>query len=87
MKECLIKTPKTGECVLDITKTLEKFDKNCIISRWYDEYRFCTKDGLKATISLLDARYLISKLGLVEHQSPVFNNGSTFKLKESYEER
>jgi len=72
-----------GTCTIDRDLVKRDWDKNCLITRWKDEYRLCrtryNNVYLKATISKEDALFLINQLGLLEFQS-IFKSGSTFKL-------
>lgn len=87
--------PHTGNCSLDLDKTIKLFDKYCVIIRNKDlstgeeSYRlFRIKDraknfkGLKVTISNEDALFLLNSLDLVEVQSEMFRNSTAFYHKD-----
>jgi hypothetical protein len=84
LKSAIIEMPETGVCNLDIEKVKKLFDENCLIIRWYNEYRLHQFNEneriLKANISKEDALRIITELDLEESKSELFQNGSTFRI-------
>lgn len=77
----------TGICIIDTDKVARRWNKDCFISQWKDEYRLCdirTVNGApvtktKVTISEQQAKELTAKLGLVSTQSTAFKNAYTLR--------
>lgn len=82
LEDAIMTMPQTGNCQIDIEKVIQCFDKNCLISRWHDEYRLHAESTLKVMISKENALQLIDKLSLHEIKSEVFKNASTFRLED-----
>lgn len=78
---------QTGSNEIDIDLVCKKWNKLWLISQWEeDEYRLVKmyrsnseKTDLKTTISKETAQILISRLELVQEQSPVFRSGSSWR--------
>lgn len=75
-----IRTQDVGECEIDVKAVVERWKNLWCISQWgEDEFRFC--DGqFKCTISKDQAKEIISAVGLIAEQSPVFNSGKTWRI-------
>lgn len=89
IKSAFIEIPETGECSLDIEKTVVLFDEKCFISRWHAEYRLVRKTykkvtALKLTIKESDAKELIDRLGLQKNKSSTFINAATYGMPGCY---
>jgi len=71
--------PETGECELDIEKTIEQWENDWIISQWgTDEFKIASQK-MKANISKKQAIVLIELLDLKCEKRPVFKSGRTWK--------
>jgi hypothetical protein len=85
LNKCITEFHDTGPCGIDIEKAVKCWTKRCIISKWRDEYRIVRYSykrhiALKVTISVEDAKELISRLNL--HELPgALNSGSTFVMQ------
>lgn len=79
LSDCIIEAPDTGECKLNLDKLVKKFGEHSTISRWHEKFRLVNlRAHVKVTISEADAKEIIRRLNLVEHNSPLFANASTF---------
>ncbi len=85
LNDAIIEHKTVGVCLIDIDIVIKAFTKECSISRWHDEYRLIKIENeeatFKITISSEDAKELIKRLGLEEQKSEIFNNASTFRIK------
>jgi len=70
-----------GICEIDLSHISKCFGKS-IISRWHEEYRLVNiRAKVKVNISKNDALALIEMLNLVESNSTVFNNASSWSAR------
>ena len=71
----------TGEQEVFLDKIVEKFDNDCSIYQWRDEYRLFQVDGIKCTIPKIQAIQLIDLLKLSPVKCPPFKNATTWRLE------
>lgn len=84
LSDAVIDCPMSGICTVDIDKVVKRFGKTGFISRWHDEYRLVNlRASVKVSISKEDALAIIERLGLVECDSLIFRNASTFHRAEN----
>lgn len=82
LSDCIIDTPLTGECKIDVDNVCRCFGFS-ILSRWHEQYRLINLHAnVKVTISKKDALEIIERLNLIDVPSGVFANGSTLMTED-----
>lgn len=85
MKKLITEFNQTGNCTIDVVKTVKAWTDKFSISQYHEEYRLI-KQGrgqnyAKITISKEQAEILIDKLKLLPIQSRMLRHGKTYKTE------